>query len=35
VILFAPDGVVGVLRQATARVQRRRAARAASQPAQA
>jgi branched-chain amino acid transport system permease protein len=35
VILFAPDGVLGVLRQATARMQRRRAARAASQPAQA
>jgi branched-chain amino acid transport system permease protein len=33
VILFAPEGVLGVIRRVSARVQRRRAERAASQPA--
>jgi branched-chain amino acid transport system permease protein len=33
VILFAPEGVLGVIRRAATRIQRRRAARAASQPA--
>jgi branched-chain amino acid transport system permease protein len=33
VILFAPEGVLGVIRQVTGRGQRRRAAQAASQPA--